>query len=200
MVFLSTARPTVRTTKTGVALIGLCVVTACTGPSPSGDQPPAGSSNEPAATASALFGTDVVARCAGFDAEAAAAFLGGTDVVDQSGEGSPDFRICTFVRQGDPARSVSFSLSREDTAQAAATGFAQLRDNISLAANLQQSGEASPGDSPLIEISGLGDEALWTDVNRALTVRRGNLTILVMQPPERRDQVAVAEKVLSLLR
>jgi hypothetical protein len=75
-----------------------------------------------------------------------------------------------------------------------------MKDNIPIAESAQQASGAASNDSALIEIGGLGDEALWTNVNGSLTVRRGNLTIQVMAPHDRRRQVAVADKLLALIR
>ena len=75
-----------------------------------------------------------------------------------------------------------------------------MKDNLPIASDAQEKAGAGSGESPLIEITGLGDEALWTRVNGALTVRHANLTMVVTGPSDRRTQSKVAQQVLELLR
>ena len=46
---------------------------------------------------------------------------------------------------------------------------------------------------------GLGDEAVWTDINAALTVRKGRTTLQVTQPAGKMEQIKVAEAFLNKL-
>lgn len=159
---------------------------------------------EPAQSSSSsagLFGADVVNRCAGFGTTHAAEILGApaSAVADRSGDIAKGIRGCSFERTDGVTGAVHFSLERDDSVEEAARAYADMRDSIPIAERAQKAAGASSDDSALIEISGLGDEALWTNVNGALTVRHRNLTIQVTGPPDRKTQVAVAQKVIGLL-
>lgn len=150
----------------------------------------------------ALFDVRTISTCAGFGPADAAPLLGvAPDAVrETSSTVSPALRVCTFVTAGDGSRSLSFSLEHDDSEQAAAKAYADMRDSLPIASRAQKGAGAASDDSPLIEILGLGDEALWTSVNGALTVRRGNVTMVVMAPPDRKAQIDVARAVLGRLR
>ena len=49
------------------------------------------------------------------------------------------------------------------------------------------------------DISGLGDEAVWSDVNGSLAVRKGALTLQFMAPKGKLEQIKAAEAVLKKL-
>jgi hypothetical protein len=49
------------------------------------------------------------------------------------------------------------------------------------------------------DIGGLGDEAIWTDVNGSLTARKGNITVQVLMPRDKGDQIKVVEAFLAKL-
>jgi hypothetical protein len=142
-----------------------------------------------------------VASCAGFGAVQAGELLGvpASAIADHSSDVSPTLRMCTFSGR-DAASLISFSLSLESSVEEAKRTYAQMKDNIPIAGHAQESAGVHSEDSALIEIGGLGDEALWTNVNGALTVRRGNLMIQVMAPRDRKKQIAVADKLLALMR
>jgi hypothetical protein len=180
-----------------VACVGVLGVTACGGESkaPAAGQPAA-------ASPTTVFGADTLARCGGFGAAEAAPFLGvaASEVADHRSNIAPNLRSCMFAKQSDEASTVTFTISREDSIKDATESYAQFKDNIPIASSAQKAVGVDSGDSALIEISGLGDEALWTNVNGALTVRFHNLTILVMSPSDRKTQISVAEKVLAGLR
>ena len=158
--------------------------------------------NSQSARAGGLVTAHTVATCAGFGAAHAAELLGvpANGITDSSSDLTPTLRMCTFSNGGAASQTVSFSMSLEESVDEAKTAYARMKDNISIAERAQKSAGVHSDDSALIEIGGLGDEALWTNVNGALTVRRANLTIQVMAPRDRKKQIAVADKVLTLIR
>jgi hypothetical protein len=164
--------------------------------------PGSGAAPGSAAGSGGLVGPEVVSRCAGFGPAEAAGFLGvpAAAIVDRSSDITPTARICAFAVAADESKAVSFTLERDESVEASARAYASMKDMIPIAAGAQQSTDMATGDSPLIEIGGLGDEALWTNTNHSLTVRSRNLTILVMLPNERPSQIKVADKVLELLK
>ena len=105
--------------------------------------------------------------------------------------------VTNAVRRGQPAARRSV---RSDGAPRVVYTRRAMKGNIPIAQHAQESAGVSSDDSALIEIGGLGDEALWTNVNGALSVRRGNLMIQVMAPRDRKKQIAVADKLLALMR
>jgi hypothetical protein len=149
-----------------------------------------------------VFGRDVLARCGGFGPEQAAGFLGvdAAGVSEASQAISPSLQSCTFSRTDDESRRLTFTISHENTVEDATTSFAQMRDTLPIAAATQKAAGVESDDSALIDIMGLGDEALWTSVNGALTARLGNLTIIVMEPSDRPAQIKVAEAIVAGLR
>jgi hypothetical protein len=188
------------------AAVGLLLLLACGGaPDRRGGETNGSGGAAPSARVAAAADAATAATiesCAGFGPNEAAEFLGvpAPTIVEKSERLAPTLRLCTFAARDDEAKAVSFSLSLEKSAEDAARTYAQMKDDIPVAESAQESAGVESGDSALIEISGLGDEALWTNVNGALTVRKDNLTIQVMMPRERRRQIAVADKILRGMR
>lgn len=185
-------------------LAGLVMAAACGG-APGGEAKGGAAPGSPAPRAAgggALANAGTLSTCGGFGAAQAAEILGvpASGVQDRSSELSPTLRMCTFSTSDAASGAVSFSLSLEESADEAKRTYAQMKDNIPIAEHAQEAAGARSDDSALIEIGGLGDEALWTNVNGALTVRRANLMIQVMAPPDRRKQIAVADRLLALMR
>ena len=143
-----------------------------------------------------------LATCGGFGAAQAAELLGvpASGITDSSSDVTPTLRMCTFSARDASSQIVTFSMSLEESVDEARRTYAQMKANIPIAQHAQESAGVSSDDSALIEIGGLGDEALWTNVNGALSVRRGNLMIQVMAPRDRKKQIAVADKLLALMR
>ncbi len=148
-----------------------------------------------------LIGPEVVSGCAGFGAQHAADILGvpASAVADRTADIARGIRGCAFERTDGKPGAVYFSLERDESVEAAARAYADMRDALPIAAGAQENAGVGSEESSLIEISGLGDEALWTSVSNSLTVRVRNLTIQVTGPPDRKTQVAVAQKVLGLV-
>jgi len=206
---MSTRRPSGPLSLTLLSLasgLAWLVVAAACGRAP-GSEAKGGAAPGPAAATRSAGGAGLVAAaalasCGGFGAAQAAELLGipASDISDRSSDLTPTLRMCTFSGRDAASQMISFSLSLESSVDEAKRTYAQMKDNIPIAQHAQESAGAHSDDSALIEIEGLGDEALWTNVNGALTVRRGNLMIQVMAPRDRRKQIAVADKLLTLMR
>ena len=140
-----------------------------------------------------------VQSCAGFSTAAAAEILGipAADLVDQSQDLYETLRSCSFGNPNDSRQSVIFSLSHDESVEEATAEMASLRSNLELA---QHTPAGAPGEGAYSDISGLGDEALWTAVNGTLNVRWRNVSLQVISPSDKKAQIAVAEKVLAGLR
>ncbi len=165
-------------------------------------EPSAGRSGEQAGKRAASGGTvplATVKSCAGFSTAAAAEILGipAADLVDQSQDLYETLRSCSFGNPNDSRQSVIFSLSHDESVEEATAEMASLRSNLELAQNTPA---GTSGDGAYSDISGLGDEALWTAVNGTLNVRRGNIYLQIISPSDKKAQIAVAEKVLAGLR
>lgn len=93
---------------------------------------------------------------------------------------------------------MSFTVSVSENARKASNEMEQLRDNLELAAGTAPFKDKLPGGA-YSEISGpgLGDESVWTDVNGTLTVRKGNITVQVLMPSGKMEQIRVAQAFLA---
>lgn len=157
----------------------------------------AGSATESPVATSAAQSAPSGSAC-GYTTADAASFLGtpAESITAKSEQTTPNLLVCSFTPKG-AAEGVSFSLRRDKSAEAAAADYERLKDHL-LSDDVQPAAEEKPGESALIETFGLGDEALWTNTNRTLTVRRGALTVVVMAPrDDRRRQYKVAEVILK---
>jgi hypothetical protein len=97
---------------------------------------------------------------------------------------------------GKAAAGIAFSIDVAPTARKAAGEMKRYRDNLMVA------GETAPWKGKLpkgvySDISGVGDEAVWTDINGALMVRKANVKVQVMMPKGKLDQIKVAEAVVA---
>jgi hypothetical protein len=70
--------------------------------------------------------------------------------------------------------------------------------------NLVVAGETAPWKGKLpkgaysdLSGPGLGDDAVWTDINGSLTVRKGNVKVQVMTPKGKLPQVNLVEAVVA---
>ena len=173
--------------RSGLVFVLLSAAAGC-GPQTTTPTAAPAASATPAATPALDF-----ASCGGYGLSQAAEILGVpvTSVADQSAQQSWG-KDCVFVSTGDGIADsmVSFTLSREDTADAAQESFAQLRGNAGIADNVI----AGEGQSHAVE--GLGDEALWVRASTSLYVRSGPTTITVTMPNDEARQTAVAHQLL----
>jgi hypothetical protein len=152
------------------------------------------------ASAAKVYSMEVVNRCGGFGAAQAAELLAvpAAEVEPRVEQVTPTTRGCTFTYRGDQSRQISFSISREDSIEEAQHGFASYRDTVSISSRVQQSATGDkPAEGAYVDILGVGDEAIWSHTNESLAVRRTNLTIIVMRPDDKKQQAAVAQKVIA---
>jgi hypothetical protein len=143
---------------------------------------------------------EVVNRCAGFGAAQAAELLAvpAGQIEPRLQQITPTTRECSFVYRADPTRLVGFSITREDSIDEAKHSFASYRETVSIGSRVQQSATGEkPAEGAYVDILGVGDEAVWSHTNESLAVRHKNLTIMVMRPDDKKQQAAVAQKVLA---
>lgn len=137
-------------------------------------------------------------NCAGFTAAdvgrllqvPAASVKSATQKVHES------YWTCSF-RSGD--RVLGFSVAVSSTVEDAVTDMVRYRRNMEETAATDSFKDSLPGGA-WSAIAGLGDEALWTDINHTLRVRRGNVIVQVMAPADKPGQIKVAEAFLKKLR
>ncbi len=180
-----------------LAALSVVVLCGCSRAS-SDQQTPA--QNSSASSPATVYSVDVVNACGGFGATQAAEPLGvaAADVEARSEQITPTTRGCTFTYRGDPARQLGFSITREDSIDEAKHSFASYRETVNIGSQVQQSATGEkPAEGAYVDILGVGDEAVWSHANGALAVRRGNLTIMVMRPDDRKRQAAVAQKIIA---
>ena len=147
-----------------------------------------------------LYSMDVANRCAGFAAAQAGEFLAvsAAEIEPRFEQVTPTTRGCGFVYRGDQTRQVVFSITREDSVEEAKHSFASYRETVTIGSRVQQSATGDkPAEGAYVDILGVGDEAIWSHTNGSLAVRRSNLTIMVMRPDDRKQQAAVAQKVIA---
>jgi hypothetical protein len=139
------------------------------------------------------------ADCAGFAARDAAPFLGApaAQVVRKIERITKSLVVCSYTA-GNAAPGLAFSIEIETSAKKAAEQMERYRDN------LMTTGETSPWKGKLpkgaysdIAGPGMGDEAVWTDINGALTVRKLNVMVQVTLPKAKLDQVKLAQAVVA---
>jgi len=100
---------------------------------------------------------------------------------------------------GSYEKMVSFNISLSKSVEAAVTDMAQYRDHLGIAKNIKPfKDELKKG--AYANITGVGDDALWTAVNGTLTVRKGNVSLQVQLPKEKDMQIKVAKQILSRLK
>lgn len=135
-----------------------------------------------------------VENCGGFTAADAASILGiDVEMIEES---SPPIgeneKWCIFGNSADSSESVSFTVSRADSEDAAIEEFAQFRSHAGVANEVL--GEA--GDTAH-EVSDLGDEAVWTPVPGLLLVRAGRYSLSINPPSTEEQQVRIARLILE---
>ena len=179
-------------------VVTLCVVLLCGCRGASKDQKTSGEAS--AGSGTTVYSMEVANRCAGYGAAQAAEFLAvpAAEIEPQFAQVTPTTRGCTFTFRGDPTRVVSFSITREDSIDVAKASFASYRDTVTIGSRVQQSATGDkPAEGAYVDILGVGDEAVWSHTNETLAVRHRNLTIMVMRPDDRKQQAAVAQKVIA---
>ena len=101
--------------------------------------------------------------------------------------------VCSYAA-GKSAPALAFSVEVHASDKAASAALERYRDDLSLA------GESAPWRGKLpkgawSDITGIGDDAVWTDINGALTVRMGRLNLQFTRPAAKLDQLKAAQAV-----
>ncbi len=137
------------------------------------------------------------ADCGGFSAADAAKLLGAApgQVKRTVSKVHAHLVMCQYA-VGGGAPGLAFSVAVAADAKKAAAELEAYRDNLMVA------GETGPWKGRLpkgaySDISGIGDDAVWTDINGALTVRKGRLTIQFLAPRGKLPQVKAADAVVA---
>jgi len=138
-------------------------------------------------------------NCSMFTADDAAAILGVP--VEQIQRDSQELYAgnwqCTY-EGGSSDKVVNFNISLEESVEDAISSMDQYRGHLEIARGTEPFKD-DLAKGAYSDISGIGDDALWTAVNKTLTVRKGNISIQVQLPNEKETQIKVAEKVLARL-
>jgi hypothetical protein len=139
------------------------------------------------------------ANCNGFTAADAAAILGlpATEVSAETKELYPGSWQCLF--DSNAGKTIAFNVSVAKSVDQASNDMEQYRSHLQTAAETSSSKENLPKGA-YNNVQGLGDEAVWTDMNFSLAVREGNVTVTVSLPKDQTIQTKVAEKFLSTLK
>ena len=155
-------------------------------------------SEQAPAAQSSKSGASNAQSCVGITAEDAAPFLGvpASQITANIEESYKDFWLCSFAQPGG-STSVSFSVKISGSEKEAAGDMEEYRSNLEIAGEQPQFKSLPKG--AYSDISGVGDEAVWTDINVSLTVRRGKTTLQILQPAGKMEQIKVAESFLKKL-
>lgn len=136
------------------------------------------------------------APCAGLSLADAASIMGApaAQVTRHVEKLSPTLTACSYAA-GKSAPALAFSVEAHASDKAAVAELERYRENLSLA------GETAPWRGKLpkgaySDISGIGDDAVWTDINGTLTVRVGRLNLQFTRPAAKLDQVKAAQAVV----
>ena len=180
-------------------LVTLCVLSLAGCRGASNDQPTSGRASS-GGSGTTVYSMEVANRCAGFAAPQAAELLAvsAAEIEPRFEQVTPTTRGCGFVYRGDQTRQVVFSITREDSVEEATHSFASYRETVTIGSRVRESATGDKvAEGAYVDILGVGDEAIWSHTNESLAVRRGNLTIMVMRPDDRKQQAAVAQKVIA---
>jgi hypothetical protein len=134
--------------------------------------------------------------CRGFSAGDAAAFLNVAPgkVTSSIEHKTPSLWLCSFSA---PGGGLSFSITVSKDAAEATREMQDYRENLELAAELKPFKDLPQG--AYSDIMGLGEDAVWSEVNKTLTVRKGHVTVQVQEPFEKMAQIKAAEAILKKL-
>jgi hypothetical protein len=122
------------------------------------------------------------ARCGGFSAADAAAILGvpAAGVARKVEQLHASLWSCSFTAAKGPP--VVFSIEVARSPAEAAAQMERYRANL--------------GDD-YSDLMGLGDEGLWTEVNRTVTFRKQDVVVQVQQPPDKLAQLRVVKALFE---
>ena len=140
-----------------------------------------------------------IARCGGFTAEDAGAILGvpAAQLKVKAQELYAGTGTCSF-EGGNAEKTVAFTITVSKTAKEASEDMDSYRRNLEVAGGTAPFRDKLPKGA-YSDIGGLGDDGVWTDINKSLNIRQGNVSLLVTLPNDKPTQLKVAEKFLSKL-
>ncbi|MDA8240356.1 MAG: hypothetical protein M0Z67_08305 [Nitrospiraceae bacterium] len=141
-----------------------------------------------------------MADCNGFTAIDAAGILGvpASNVTAKTKELYAGNWQCSF-ESGDLGKDMSFNVSVAKSVEEAVKDMAQYRSHLEAAGSVSPFKESLPNGA-YTNVSGLGDEGVWTDINLSLAVRQGNVRVHVTMPKDEPMQMKVAGKFLTKLK
>lgn len=138
-------------------------------------------------------------NCSLFTREDAAAILGlpAAEIQVDAQEGYAGNWQCGY-KGGSFEKMVNFNVSRSKSVEEAVADMAQYRGHLDVAKNVKPFKDDLENGA-YSDISGVGDDALWTAVNGTLSVRKGNVSLQVQLPKGKDTQIRVAKEFLSRL-
>ncbi len=129
-------------------------------------------------------------KCGGFTTADAAKILQVPAAAIQAWTQNPheSFWTCSFA---SGKLLLEFSVAVSSTVEDAMADMVRYRRNMEETAATDAFKDSLP-DGAWSGIAGLGDEAVWTDINRTLRARQGNVIVQVLAPAGKPAQVKVA--------
>jgi hypothetical protein len=162
-----------------------------------------GSGRETASETPPASRANVVAGCAGFTIDKAAAILGvpPASLQDYSEPIGETRRQCTFSTSTPPRRAVSFTLSPRESESRAVSSMASEREAMGFAQRAIDgtTGTASK-DTAVEDVSKIGDDAFYSPLNGAIMMRVGTVIVQVTSPNDMAAKKRVAEEIVKGLR
>ena len=134
-----------------------------------------------------------------FNAQDAAPLLGvsADRIASRIEKGYEGFWLCSFAVEKE-GKMISFSVTVSKNAKTASEDMEKYRDNLETAGSVAPFKDKLPSGA-YSDIMGLGDEAVWTDINGTLTARKRNISIQVTSPKEKKEQIKVIETFFKKL-
>ncbi len=141
-----------------------------------------------------------MADCNGFTSADAASILGlpAPKVKSETEELRPGTWRCTF-ESGTFGKTLSFNVSVAAGAGDASREMARYRNHLETVGGASPYKENLPNGA-YSDIHGVGDDAVWTDMDLSLQARKGNVTVHVNMPKNKELQTKAVEKFLSTLK
>ena len=140
-----------------------------------------GDDNAKPATSMAKVYSPSMSDCAGFSSADAAKITGvpAAEMKLQVNELYSGNWSCYFEGPSYD-KSISFNVTVSESVQDAVDDMVSYRSNLGLAHNVIPGEDQST--AAYQEVSGVGDEALYTTVNNSLSARKGNIQIQIISP------------------
>ena len=133
--------------------------------------------------------------CGGFTAAEAAAWLKAAPAqVTRDVAKAGDKWVCAFAIGRSPA--ISFSLAVAPSARRAVADLERYRDNLAAESETARWKGKLP-NGVYSDMFGAGDEAVWTDMDGTLTVRRDNVTVQFTLPRGKDAQMSLGKEVAA---